>query len=67
MLLFPLAQVMPQLLYYLKLDVLSEATVDWGTVLVYSCTASCLAHNAGTAARCTTELVWKQDFSTHVS
>ena len=50
-------QVMPQLLYYLKLDTLSGDSVDWGTVIIYSCQASCSA--AGPAV----EFVWKQDFA----
>jgi pre-rRNA-processing protein TSR4 len=56
-------QVMPQLLYYLKLDTVAEASVDWGTLLTYSCAASCDAHTADTC-RYITDIVWKQDFST---
>ena len=54
-------QVMPQLLYYLKLDTISDHSVDWGTLLVYSCAASC-SHGG-----LETEVVWKQDFSSNTS
>ena len=53
-------QVMPQLLYYLKLDVVSDASVDWGTVLIYSCSESCTADSCSYI----NDFVWKQDIST---
>lgn len=56
-------QVMPQLLYYLKLDAVSEASIDWGTVIIYSCSASCTTQHGATSMY-STDLVWKQDFST---
>lgn len=34
-------QVLPQLLYYLKIDPVSDDALDWGTICVYTCKASC--------------------------
>ena len=51
-------QIMPQLLYYLKLDTVSEPSIDWGTLLVFTCTASC---DLGPGYH--EEILWKQDFS----
>eukprot|EP00062_Callorhinchus_milii_P009737 gi/632953986/ref/XP_007892720.1/ PREDICTED: programmed cell death protein 2 [Callorhinchus milii] len=50
-------QIMPQLLYYLKVDSLGES-IDWGTLAVYTCEESCDHGN-----EYTTEFLWKQDFS----
>lgn len=36
-----LLQVMPQLLNYLGLDEDDSHALDWGTIAVYSCKASC--------------------------
>ena len=51
-------QVMPQLLYYLKLDSVSGQSIDWGTLLVYCCAGSC-----GRARGYCEEFLWRQDFS----
>ena len=56
---------MPQLLYYLKLDTVSDASVDWGTLLIYSCSLSCTTTESVQSSY-TTDVVWKQDFSTTV-
>lgn len=34
-------QVMPQLLYFLKVDVREETAMDWSSLIVYSCEKSC--------------------------
>ncbi|KAK2168384.1 hypothetical protein LSH36_17g07011 [Paralvinella palmiformis] len=52
-------QVMPQLLYHLKVDDVG-ASLDWGVLAVYTCSESCQPHNDGYQQ----EFVWKQDFST---
>nr|XP_033795707.1 programmed cell death protein 2 [Geotrypetes seraphini] len=49
-------QVMPQLLNYLKADSLNES-IDWGTLVVYTCSEHCSCEN-----KYTEEFVWKQDF-----
>jgi len=49
-------QVMPQLLNSLCVDS-TGASVDWGTLAVYSCSDSC-----DTNGYCR-EFLWKQDFS----
>ncbi|XP_054715923.1 programmed cell death protein 2-like [Uloborus diversus] len=51
-------QVMPQLLNYLSLDQVEES-IDWGTLLIYTCSKSC---QYGTDGYCK-EFLWKQDFS----
>uniref|UniRef100_A0A3B5LY41 Programmed cell death protein 2 C-terminal domain-containing protein n=2 Tax=Xiphophorus couchianus TaxID=32473 RepID=A0A3B5LY41_9TELE len=48
---------MPQLLNNLCVDS-TGASIDWGTVTVYTCSASC---NHGDQYR--SEFVWKQDVS----
>uniref|UniRef100_A0A8D0G616 Programmed cell death protein 2 C-terminal domain-containing protein n=1 Tax=Sphenodon punctatus TaxID=8508 RepID=A0A8D0G616_SPHPU len=50
-------QVMPQLLNHLKVDSLGES-VDWGTLVVYTCAENCNQDNAYTE-----EFIWKQDFA----
>ncbi|KAG0717103.1 Programmed cell death protein 2 [Chionoecetes opilio] len=50
-------QVMPQLLVHLKVDSAGQS-LDWGTVLVYSCTHSCLQDRPYLE-----ELVLKQDYA----
>ncbi|XP_078261848.1 programmed cell death protein 2 isoform X2 [Rhinoraja longicauda] len=50
-------QVMPQLLNHLKVDRLGES-LDWGTLVVYTCAQSCDPGNAYIL-----EFIWKQDFS----
>ena len=52
-------QVLPQLLYYLKLDVVGKETLDWGTLAVYMCEKSCSVEGVHYVE----EVVWKQDFS----
>ncbi|CAL8243494.1 unnamed protein product [Lota lota] len=49
-------QVMPQLLNSLRVDS-TGASIDWGTLAVYSCSVSC-----NTDGYCR-EFLWKQDFS----
>ncbi|XP_059179842.1 programmed cell death protein 2 [Centropristis striata] len=50
-------QVMPQLLNSLSVDS-TGASIDWGTLAVYTCSASC-DHND----QYRPEFIWKQDFS----
>lgn len=54
-----ITQVLPQLLYYLKLDVVGKETLDWGTLVVYTCVQSCEVDGAHYVE----EVVWKQDLS----
>lgn len=48
---------MPQLLNHLKVDSLGES-IDWGTLVVYTCAENCGAEN-----KYAEEFIWKQDFS----
>ncbi|XP_038076354.1 programmed cell death protein 2-like [Patiria miniata] len=48
-------QVMPQLLIHLDVDSL-EASIDWGTLLIYTCAKSCDGASAYLP-----EFLWKQD------
>lgn len=50
-------QIMPQLLNHLKVDSLGES-IDWGTLVVYTCAENCGAEN-----KYAEEFIWKQDFS----
>ncbi|CAG5118147.1 unnamed protein product [Candidula unifasciata] len=49
-------QVMPQLLNYLNVDHL-DASLDWGTLCIYTCQESCNPGNLYLE-----EFLWKQDF-----
>lgn len=51
-------QVMPQLLNYLSMDAPRDS-VDWGTLIVYTCADSCTLANSAYIP----EFLWKQDFS----
>ena len=48
---------MPQMLVHLGVDKM-EQSIDWGTLLVYTCRDSCDIGNEYHS-----EFVWKQDFS----
>ena len=50
-------QVMPQLLNSLHVDS-TGASIDWGTVAVYTCSVSCNRDD-----QYFPEFIWKQDFS----
>ncbi|XP_023779633.1 programmed cell death protein 2 [Cyanistes caeruleus] len=50
-------QIMPQLLNHLQVDSLGES-IDWGTLVVYTCADSC-----GGANQYLEEFIWKQDHS----
>ncbi|MCI4376278.1 hypothetical protein PGIGA_G00186830 [Pangasianodon gigas] len=50
-------QIMPQLLNHLKVD-RPDASIDWGTLAIYTCAASCDQGKNYSA-----EFIWKQDFS----
>ncbi|KAM9558852.1 programmed cell death protein 2 [Salvelinus alpinus] len=52
-------QVMPQLLNDLKVDS-PDASIDWGTLAVYTCADSCDKGN-----KYSSEFIWKQDFTEH--
>ncbi|XP_077568777.1 programmed cell death protein 2 [Stigmatopora nigra] len=51
-------QVMPQLLNSLHVDS-TDASIDWGTLCIYSCSSSCTQED-----QYCLEFIWKQDFST---
>ncbi|KAJ9510315.1 hypothetical protein QJQ45_015769 [Haematococcus lacustris] len=55
-------QVLPQLLNHLGQDDLDEDALDWGTLAVYSCSASCSteALQAQTGSAYAEEFVWAQ-------
>ncbi|XP_068162024.1 programmed cell death protein 2 isoform X2 [Antennarius striatus] len=50
-------QVMPQLLNSLHVDS-TGASIDWGTLVIYTCSASCNNDDLYSS-----EYIWKQDFS----
>ncbi|KAJ2302681.1 CTP synthase ura7 [Coemansia sp. RSA 2706] len=54
-------QVMPQLLNHLALDAADPRSIDWGTLLVYSCPRSCPPRDSEYAE----ETVCRQNFSAH--
>jgi pre-rRNA-processing protein TSR4 len=54
-------QILPQLLYYLKMDPTSKDALDWGTLLIYTCARNCHVTNTNYIQ----EVIWKQDFSSH--
>uniref|UniRef100_A0A3B4YSV4 Programmed cell death 2 n=1 Tax=Seriola lalandi dorsalis TaxID=1841481 RepID=A0A3B4YSV4_SERLL len=54
-------QVMPQLLNSLCVDA-KGASIDWGTLAVYTCSASCNQDN-----QYYPEFIWKQDFITELA
>ena len=51
------AQILPQLLSHLHLDIADAQSVDWATLVVYTCSKSCTTQDGYQA-----EFVWKQDF-----
>jgi pre-rRNA-processing protein TSR4 len=51
--------VTPQLLSYLQLDNTNQDALDWGTLLVYTCSAHCAAANDSYAE----EVIICQQFS----
>ena len=56
-------QVMPQLLYYLRLDSIEGVSIDWGTLSVYTCGNSCASTPTDVAYQ--QEFLWKQDPSVY--
>ena len=48
---------MPQMLNHLNVDSFEES-VDWGTLVIYTCSRSC-----GDGSAYLTEFLWKQDFA----
>jgi pre-rRNA-processing protein TSR4 len=53
-----LVQVLPQLIHYLGVDAEDPSSPDWGTLAVYTCSASCSA--ASDAEPYVEEFVWVQ-------
>jgi len=51
-------QVMPQLLNHLQQDEMDPAALDWGTIVVYTCSKSCSGPSGG--AKYDEEFVWVQ-------
>lgn len=60
-----LFQIMPQLLHYLKIDN-SQTSMDWGTLLVYTCSNNCLEYDNDNSSNAgyMKEFLWRQDYST---
>ncbi|KAJ2614433.1 hypothetical protein H4S08_001713 [Coemansia sp. RSA 1365] len=60
-------QIMPQMLNHLLLDTADPASIDWGTLLVYSCPKNCTdgGQNQAGALAYAPEVVWRQNFSSH--
>ncbi|KAJ2610808.1 hypothetical protein GGF44_006191, partial [Coemansia sp. RSA 1694] len=54
-------QIMPQMLNYLSVDSADPTSVDWGTLLVYTCPKSCSSASAASAYA--SEVVYRQNFS----
>ncbi|KAI7833054.1 programmed cell death protein 2 [Kickxella alabastrina] len=50
-------QIMPQMLNFLSIDSVDPASIDWGTLLIYTCPKSC--DSAGYAG----EVICRQNFS----
>lgn len=59
-----LVQVMPQLLNHLEQDETSKEALDWSTLAVYSCSASCSLSKSSNPAKGSSayveEFVWVQ-------
>ncbi|KAJ2442223.1 Programmed cell death protein 2 [Coemansia sp. RSA 2440] len=53
-------QIMPQMLNYLNLDSTDPHSIDWGTLLVFTCPVSCEPTDTFMP-----EVVCKQSFSSH--
>ncbi|KAJ2411762.1 hypothetical protein GGI10_004083 [Coemansia sp. RSA 2530] len=54
-------QIMPQMLNYLSIDSADSTSVDWGTLLVYTCPKSC--NGASGASAYASEVICRQNFS----
>ncbi|KAJ2907611.1 hypothetical protein GGI21_003716 [Coemansia aciculifera] len=54
-------QIMPQMLNNLSIDSADPTSVDWGTLLVYTCPRSCSGTGEASAYAC--EVVCRQNFS----
>ncbi|CAG8441091.1 2429_t:CDS:2 [Funneliformis caledonium] len=52
-------QILSTLLNYLEIDHLQRGSLDWGTLLVYSCKVNCHVENMYYI----NEILWRQDFS----
>jgi len=58
------AQIMSPLLAYLGVDDLQADSIDWGTLLVYTCPVNCARPTSAVAASAyRRELLWRQQFS----
>ncbi|KAJ1966469.1 hypothetical protein GGI12_000044 [Dipsacomyces acuminosporus] len=57
-------QIMPQMLNFLDVDSVDPTSIDWGTLLIYSCPNSCSAVNeSGKPAAYAEEAIARQNFS----
>ncbi|KAI8325600.1 hypothetical protein GQ54DRAFT_326946 [Martensiomyces pterosporus] len=57
-------QIMPQMLNFLSIDSVDPTSVDWGTLLVYSCPNSCSSTDeTGRTSAYAQEAVCRQNFS----
>ncbi|KAJ3126372.1 programmed cell death protein [Nowakowskiella sp. JEL0407] len=54
-------QIMPHVLSLLEIDHINPNSMDWGTLLVYTCPKNCVKD--GDCGTYMEEVVWKQDFS----
>ncbi|EDV24007.1 uncharacterized protein TRIADDRAFT_27184 [Trichoplax adhaerens] len=56
-------QIMPQLLHYLKIEN-SQTSIDWGILLVYTCSKNCLHNNNDKSSNgYMKEFLWRQNYS----
>ncbi|KAJ2470321.1 hypothetical protein EV174_006129, partial [Coemansia sp. RSA 2320] len=56
-------QIMPQMLNFLSISSTDSASVDWGTLLVYTCPSNC--SSAEPATTYAPEAICRQNFSSH--
>ncbi|KAJ1798101.1 hypothetical protein LPJ59_002718 [Coemansia sp. RSA 2399] len=59
-------QIMPQMLNYLSVDSADPSSIDWGTLLVYTCPSNCsksLEQKADRSDAYLPEIIYRQNFS----
>ncbi|KAJ2451383.1 hypothetical protein EV183_003660 [Coemansia sp. RSA 2336] len=54
-------QIMPQMINYLSIDSVDPNSIDWGTLLVYTCSRNC----SSSSAKYIEEVICRQQFSSH--
>ncbi|KAJ2706356.1 hypothetical protein FB645_001628 [Coemansia sp. IMI 203386] len=55
-------QIMPQMLNHLSIDSVDPTSIDWGTLLIYTCPKSC-GGDGDDAATYAREVIYRQNFS----